>query len=137
MNKESLINLFKNKILGVRNYKSNKEVFLVSDFLDEKTLDMFLDEVYSGESDLSPAGKCFIENYFGFKNLATSVSNRNPSFLSERSPNNIVMIENWLKDLLPMQISKFVGEARGELEKDAKLRDELLPPDLPAKLEIE
>lgn len=129
MNKKNIIEAFVDKILGIRNYKSDKKEFLVNDFLNEKLLDEFLDEVYSGESDITPAGKSFLKNYFGFEELAASLFKRNPSFLSiESSSDKVNEVKHWLENLEPMGTIKFIEETKGGIEKDAPLKGELLPP---------
>ena len=66
-----MISKYKNKILGVRNYKSEKMSFGVEDFLNLDTLALFIDELFCCESDLTEAGKIFIEEYYGFTKLAS------------------------------------------------------------------
>lgn len=130
MNKDNISRAFADKILGVRNYKSQKKEFFVDDFLDEKLLDDFLDEVYLEESDITPAGKSFLKNYFGFENLAINLLKRNKFFLSIDTSSNTAIkeISFWLKNLEPMKIVRFIEESKGTIDENTSLIEELLPP---------
>jgi hypothetical protein len=64
------------KILGVRNYRSDKKEFSVFDFADIDVLESFLEEVSTGESDITPAGKSFLEKHYGLNNLSELLHRR-------------------------------------------------------------
>jgi hypothetical protein len=57
------------KILGVRSYRSDKNEFSAFDFADIDVLESFLEEVWTGESDITPAGRAFLEKHYGLNNL--------------------------------------------------------------------
>ncbi len=48
------------KILGYRNYKSDKKEFSEEDFEDQKNTGLFLEEVSNGENDLTNLGKTYL-----------------------------------------------------------------------------
>ena len=61
MRNQAIIAAFQSKILGVRNYKSDKDEFVFADFIDMRVLADFLTEVFTTESDITPAGKVFLD----------------------------------------------------------------------------
>jgi hypothetical protein len=126
---EKIITAYKYKTLGVRNYSSDKKEFFVEDFINDKILDDFLDEVDTGESDITPAGKAFIENYFGFGNLARALLIRNKFFLSKKYvPERLNEVKSWIENLVPMETITFIEKARGNIKEGDSLREDLLPP---------
>ena len=128
MDKQDIAAAFESKILGIRNYKSDKKEFVVSDLLDTDVLRDFLDEVSTGESDITPAGKVFLNKYFGFKELASRIS-CNGNFALREHPATAEEISKWLEELKPMETMTFIEEARGNIQPGAAVRSDLLPPD--------
>ena len=126
--KQELKARFDSKILGIRNYKADKKDFNTDDFLDFETLVDFLWEVYTGESDITPAGKSFLENYFGFDELAKELADKDYNLPPENTETNQQTIAAWLRSLDPMQTVIFIEQARGNINDDVKLREDLLPP---------
>ncbi len=129
-NAEQLKELFKNKILGIRNYKSDKKEFSADDFTDFKILVDFLWEVDTGESDITPAGQSFMEKYFGFDELAKMLVSKGYNLPPENTETNEQSVSAWLKSLEPMQTISFIEQARGNIQNGAALREDLLPPKL-------
>jgi hypothetical protein len=125
MSKPELVAAFRGKILGICNYPSDKGEFSVDDFLDLKVLEGFLQEVSTGESDITPAGKAFLERYFGFAELASELSDAFLTNVGVRGSE----LPTWLESLVPMEIMRFVEEARGNIKAGSRLREDLLPPD--------
>jgi hypothetical protein len=128
-NREAILKAFAIKILGVRNYKAEKKEFYVRDLTQNETLDLFLNEVLTGESDITPAGKSFIERYYGFARLATDLAERATLrwFSRERATSD--KLYTWLKNLEPMKTISFIEQARGRLSAGATLKPDLLPPE--------
>lgn len=128
--KQNLIKQFSVKILGVRNYASEQKKFMVSDFIDLTKLDRVLGEVSTGESDITPAGKAFVYNYYDLGELAEKLFNENNKYLfneiSAKSPKDI---KEWLLDLEPMVAIAFIEEVRGNITGKGTLKGELLPPE--------
>ena len=129
-NSQQIKKIYTTKILGVRNYEAHKKEFSVDDFLDYKTLVEFLWEVDTGESDITPAGKSFIEQYFGTDNLAKELSDKGYDLPPDNIETNQQTIAEWLKSLQTMQTATFIQEATGNIQKGAKLKEDLLPPKL-------
>jgi hypothetical protein len=126
--KDTLLEAYASKILGIRNYRSAKQEFFVADFLNVEVLEPFLQEVLDCESDMTPAGKSFIEKYYGFENLAERLALRGV-FAPTEGPSPSQEICEWLRDLEPMATIRFIEEGRGRIRPNASVRDDLLPPD--------
>ncbi len=124
--KPELSAAFRGKILGIRNYPSAKCEFSVDDFLDFKVLEDFLQEVSTGESDVTPAGKAFLERFYGFAELASRLSN---TFRKDAGLSTAEEVQAWLESLVPMEIIRFIEGARGNVKAGSRLREDLLPPD--------
>jgi len=126
--KQRVIEVFKPKILGIRNYKSLKKEFFVDDFTNLQVLDNFMEEVSCGESDITPAGKAFLEKYYGLNKLPDLIVNElyknNSYFHKNRVSSNVLCLET------PMETITFIEQARGNIDKDNyTLREDLLPPE--------
>ena len=135
MRDQEIAAAFQNKILGVRLYKSDKKEFVVADFVDIDVLKVFLTEVSTGESDITPAGKMFLDKCYGFEDLAVEIAlDGGCALVRELSTQKEILatqeeILEWLKSLEPMQTITFIEEARGNIKPGARLRADLLPPD--------
>src|SRR4051812_31251257 len=127
MDKEQLIEAYKAKILGIRNYKSDKKELIVADLIDQKMLAEFVVEVLTGGSDFTPAGKVFLEKFYGFKELAASLLD-NVDFNKTHSHVSQSELEEWLKGLNPMEVITFIEESKGTIKEGVSVRDDLLPP---------
>jgi len=126
--REAILKAFAAKILGVRNYKSEKKQFDVADFVQNDTLDLFLNEVLTGESDITPAGKTFIERYYGFARLAIDLAERATLIeFAKRAGSD--ELYGWLKNIQPMETILFIEQARGRIGPGATLNADLLPPE--------
>lgn len=122
--KTEVVAAFHRKILGIQNYSSVK--FIVDDFMSLDVLEHFLKEVVTGESDITPAGKAFIEQYYGFTELASRLTSE---FRIDSGLSTTGEVRAWLEKLVPMESMRFVEEARGNIKAGATLRNDLLPPD--------
>lgn len=127
--REKLLESYKPKILAIRNYKSDKDEFFVDDFINLDSLEEILMEVDTGESDLTPAGKKFLEDYYGFEELASLLSVRKKYQSMFRNPMSKEEIKSRLENWVPMEIATFIQQAQGNLSESVKLRDDLLPPE--------
>jgi hypothetical protein len=128
MRDQGVVAAFGSKILGVRNYKSEKKEFLVGDFCEPAILKKFLLEVSTGESDMTPAGKAFLDKYYGFEALALEIA-KPGDFALDRRPSTSKEILEWLYGIEPMRTISFIEEARGNIKPETRLRADLLPPD--------
>lgn len=127
-NREQARKKYKNKILAIRNYKSDKKHFTVDDFTDLKTLGKILDEIDTSESDITPAGKAFIRNYYGVQGLASLLITQD--ILTEAIKDlSFEELTKWLETVEPMFTINFIETARGNVKKGETLREDLLPPD--------
>lgn len=124
--KEDLKNRYKAKILGIRNYNHSKNEFFVSDFEDLEILEEFLDELDTGESDITPAGKKFLELFYGYKELGSVLAQRGN--LKEFTVTSPEEFDIWLSHKEPMEIMRFIETARGNIDENSTLREELMPP---------
>lgn len=123
---------YQTKILGVRNYESDKMTFDVADFTDLTILQQFLEEVYNGESDLTPAGQAFLDEYFGYDNLAAQLVERGSHLAGSdeiSDAEKVRALSSWLTIIDPMEAASFIAEQRGEIAGDESLQEALLPPE--------
>jgi hypothetical protein len=126
---QKLEELFKEKILAVRNYASNQTEFRIDDFKDISKLDSILGEVSTAESDITPAGKAFIQQYYKMDELAKKLFNEgNKHLFHEIGAESSNDIKEWLLAVKPMESVTFIEQARGKIERDEPLREDLLPP---------
>ncbi len=114
--------LFQNKILAVRHYASIKREFLVTDFVNKTELVDIMDEVQTGESDITPAGKKFLEVYYSDKELKELLNSLDDD------------AANWVHNLVPMELAIFIAQTKGQIStenREPALNPRLLPPELP------
>lgn len=126
-NRDKAYQLFKNKILAIRNYKSDKNEFTVDDFIDLKVLGKILDEIDTGESDITPAGKVFLKKYYGNKGLANKLVMQKVLTESIKGFSSDELMA-WLDNLVPMETISFIETSRGNIKQGQRLREDLLPP---------
>lgn len=128
---EEIKKLYRSKILAVRNYESEKDVYTVDDFLDPPTLVDIFEELFTGESDISPAGKSFVELYFDPEVFARTLVAVNFLRTVIRPASETAYYQgllSWIKDIEPMEIATFIANAQG-VDVDAEsLEEDLLPP---------
>jgi hypothetical protein len=106
------------KILGVRNYRSDKKEFCVFDFADIDVLESFLEEVSTGESDITPAGKWFLEKHYGLSNLSELLHKRGIAHRFVYHGDSAAGIEQWLRNLEPMETMAFIEETGATLNRE-------------------
>jgi hypothetical protein len=126
--KDKFISAFSTKILAIRNYKAEKTEFFTDDFLNIPDLEDFLEEIHTGESDITPAGKSFLQHYYGFDTLADLLSERDSLSLNKEASTSEA-IKSWLENIKPMEIFAFIEESRGHTVEGLPLRADLLPPE--------
>lgn len=126
-NKAQILRQYQGKVLGVRNYRSDKQEFKISDLTDPEILVEFIVETFTGESDITPAGKAFLEEYYDFKELAATL-HENHKFLKTHGHVPLNELQGRLASLIPMETSRFVEEVKGTIQEGATLREDLLPP---------
>ncbi len=124
---ENFVDSYQGKILGVRNYKSDKKEFFVEDFVTMESLERFLDELDTTECDITPAGKLFLEQYYGFDNLAKLLVERMRLTESIREY-SVEQLSLWLQQLNPMETVTFIEQSRGHISLNQPLNEKLLPP---------
>lgn len=108
------------EVLGVRNYNSDKSEFFKTDFLNVDELRVFLNEVATGESDITQKGKDFllkmdIENVAEKIAVAGGIQEENAMTKSE--------IINFVKSAQPFFTREFIVEARGEEQRERNKND--------------
>lgn len=128
MNKNKIKEKYKDKILGVRLYPHEKSEFYLSDFLSLDLICPVMGEFYTCESDITPAGKAFIEEYYGFSNLASLLIDKG-KLKESISEYNVEELTNWLVNLIPMESLRFINESRGTIAPGQSLNERLNPPD--------
>lgn len=126
-NNGEITEAYKSKILAIRNYKSDKKEFLVDDFTDIGVLEKILEEIDTGESDITPAGKSFLEEYFGFDKLASILLERK-IFLTSPNPSSLRGLVSWFETLEPMNTITFIEKSKDNISDEQSLREDLLPP---------
>ncbi len=125
--KQKILELYKNKILAIRNYNSNEREFRVKDFTDLVKLEEIILEIFTGESDITPAGKQFLISYYTLDYLADHLFN-SVNVKKRYNLENKKQTEKILSELVPMETITFVEEARDNTIQGKALRDDLLPP---------
>lgn len=96
--------------LALRNYSSEKKIFYEEDFLNLSLLIEILNEVLTGESDLTVQGKTYLEHRISSNNLAQLIADKGG--LDElKNGTNREDIETALKNMIPLQTFNFIQEA--------------------------
>lgn len=106
-----MVDQCKDKVLGIRLYKdkAGKQKFFLDDFLDKFILTEFLAELLTDECDLTPEGKKFLEDRYGFDELGRMMVGKAHLVGEWDTPEGIAKL---LKGKKPMEISEFIQEAR-------------------------
>ncbi len=68
---------YKGKVLAFTLYQSGSGPFYVKDFIDFDKLAYILDEIHTGESDITRDGIYFLKEYYSFDDLAKKLSDDN------------------------------------------------------------
>lgn len=129
---------YNGKILGIRNYEAAKDKFYTNDFINFNTLYDFIWEVSEGESDFTPAGIAFLNEYYGFQNLAEryrqSGKQLPPHGGGKSEKERINNFVKYMNSIVPMETAFFIAESQFiEGENSVKpsldsLDDRLQPP---------
>jgi hypothetical protein len=97
MSNKIIIDKYKNKILGVKNYKSSNQQISCDDLLTFEAVEGFLEEVYYSESRITKLGLGFLSEYFGFDNLSKNLL---PIFSEKfKDLDSEKKIKAWMKEL--------------------------------------
>jgi hypothetical protein len=96
--KQSTRGLYATKVLGIRAEKGDRKEFKLQDFRNVDTLETFLAEVSAGESVITPAGKSFLEAYFGMRTLAELLHKRGIVHRFLSNADTAERIFNWLEN---------------------------------------
>lgn len=139
MIQHNVIEAFSDKVLGVRNYEADKDEFYSTDFLDSKVLLEFLDEVSSGESDITPAGYVFLNQHFDIRKVAENARKDGialpPYNRGKTDEERIEYFLNFIKNLKPMVTALFMTESEWKHDNEHNptldnIDEKLLPPKL-------
>lgn len=129
---------YNGKILGLRNYETEKDKFYTIDFINFNTLYGFIWEVSEGESDFTPAGIAFLNEYYNFQNLAEQYrqSGRQlpPHGGGKSEKERVNEFVKYMNSIAPMETTLFIADSQFiENENNVKpsldnLDDRLQPP---------
>ena len=131
------IELFRGKILGVRNYEADKTEFCLTDFSDNRILLDFLNEVSTGESDITPAGYTFLNQQLDLRKVAEGARKDGvalpPYGRGKTDEERIGYFLEFIRNLQPMETALFIAETSWGSSKDGSKPtldniDEKLPP---------
>jgi hypothetical protein len=138
MARDNTTESFSDKILGIRNYESDKDLFYSTDFTNSEILLDFLTEVYDGESDITPAGTVFLKQHMNLRELAENARKDGialpPYGRGKTDEERIGHFLSFIETIQPMEISLFIAEAEWDSSKDGdkptldNLDEKLLPP---------
>ncbi|MES2971429.1 MAG: hypothetical protein V4702_03855 [Patescibacteria group bacterium] len=124
---------YRSKILAVRNYQADKEEFTIDDFIDQQSLIDIIIEINEAVCDITPAGKVFLKEYYGYESIAKMFVNADINLYAPKEKlkdGKLAAYTWWLENMKPMEITMLIAEARGEvINKDTKLKKILMPPD--------
>lgn len=135
----NIFSRYEGKILGVRNYEAEKNEFVATDFINLDKLYDFIWEVSSGESDFTPAGIAFLNEYFDFTSLANEYRMNDkelpPHGEGRTEKKRIKLFVDYMKSIEPLEVTLFIAQSQGDGDekKDHKpgldnLDKRLLPP---------
>ncbi len=99
------------KILAVRNYKHIKKNFDEEDFKSIKTLITILNEVVTGEADLTVEGKNFLVEFYGSSKLAEKIV-ENGGLDEVTDGKNAAVVKETIDSIVPMQTINFIKESQ-------------------------
>lgn len=135
----SMFSRYDDKILGIRNYEADKDECAAIDFVNLDTLYDFIWEVSTGESDFTPAGVTFLNEYFDFTFLANEyrVNNKElpPYGEGKTEKRRIELFVDYMDSIEPMEVALFIAESqwsesnkKGVKPSLENLDNKLLPP---------
>lgn len=96
------------KPLAIRNYHHDKKFFDEIDFHSLPSLVLILNEVITGESDLTVDGKTFLEKHYGYRELAQKIVTHG-GLIELTDGQNTDAIEIALKRIRPMENRDFMN----------------------------
>ena len=93
---KKIINKYKDKLLGICNYKSDEEDgnFYVDEFTNRMELINFLHELKSHENTLTRAGYAFLEEYYGLNKVAKMLLEENLEYPYDNKEDTIKWLES-------------------------------------------
>lgn len=124
---------YKAKILAVRNYESDKGEFTVDDFVNRQTLIDIIVEINEGESDITPAGKQFLKEYYGFEAVAKMFVDARIDLYAPKDKmkqGKQAAFTWWLENMVPMEMAMFIAQGQGaKIDDNTELIKDLMPPE--------
>lgn len=129
---------YEGKILGFRNYESDKDEFFSSDFNNAAILLGFLHEVSEHESDVTPAGISYLKYQLDLEQLAKDARECGialpPYGRGKTDEERIGHFLTYIETLEPMETALFTAESRWIPSTDTpkptlnNINEALLPP---------
>ncbi len=104
----------KRGVLGYRNYRAEKSEFLKEDFENPRTLQIFLNEMSTGESDITEMGKTFLLEKMRSSDLAQLVADLGG--VGEDGAFSAQEIEELVRRECPHDTAGFISDARRAYE---------------------
>ena len=108
-NKRKVLISFRDQALAIPLYSSAKrKAYYSEDFLESDSLIYIMNEVFSGESDVTDDGKKFLKEFWGHENLAHILMG-NGKFDYDYSEQELL---NYLAEMVPNEVGDFIREAQ-------------------------
>lgn len=113
--KRKVLLSYRDQVLAVPLYSSAKRAAYYSeDFLELDSLVFIMNEVLSGESDITVQGKKFIKEFFGHENLAHKLI-KSSQFRFNYSEQQLA---EYFAKMEPNEIGNFIRECRNKSKKN-------------------
>ena len=108
METNNIIQKYIGKILGIRLYKAEEQKYFVEDFKNIKILQEYLNEVCNSESDLTPIGKRFLEEYYGLDKLGKLLADHGG--IDDGTISSADEIVKRISNIIPLDTHDFINE---------------------------
>ena len=115
MEKKDILSKYSEKVLAIRLYKSENQKFHSNDFLRLDVLKNCLNEVITGESDLTEDGKNFLSEYYSLEELAQSLVEIGGLDEGPFLTKNQIM--DWFKSVKALDTLDFIDSVRESKDK--------------------
>jgi hypothetical protein len=93
--------------LAIRNYAHSKSFFDDEDFQSVEVVISVLNEVLTGECDLTSQGKIYLEDKYGYVKLAQEIVNCG-GLVELENGKDVKSVELFLQNIKPMETSDFI-----------------------------